>query len=301
VVPGKRVVPWKNVTAAGVPGRPAALVEVIGLLLGFLLFVRLHAAAGKDVASATANALTLQSAERALHVNIEQTANHWLTEHPALIQPAVYCYRLYYAVIVGVLLWVFVRHAEVYRTVRRTLVAMTALILPVYWALPMSPPRFALPGIVDIVADHDLLGSHASRATGNGQNHYSAMPSLHVAWSAWCAYAVWSALRGSHPRLALLWWAFPLGMAAVVLTTGNHYVLDVVGSAVLLVVSIAAGSVWGRLARRWRRARDRRHSGSRLGGSAALQGGGEAGAEWQSRQQGGLQGVVDVGFSGPGG
>jgi hypothetical protein len=184
-------------------------------------------------------------------VDIEQTANEWLAGHPSLIQPAVYYYRLYYAVIVGVLIWVFARHADIYLKVRRTLLAMTALVLPVFWALPLSPPRFALPGVVDIVAEHDIVAGHASRDVGNGQNHYSAMPSLHVGWSAWCAYAVWSALRASHPRLALLAWVFPLGMAADVLTTGNHYVLDIAGSTVLLLGSIAAGSLWGRLAERW--------------------------------------------------
>ncbi|WP_084517896.1 phosphatase PAP2 family protein [Microtetraspora niveoalba] len=235
-----------------VRGRPAVLVEVIVLLLGFLLFTHFHGLAGKDVVSATANALALQSVERALHLDIERTANEWLTEHPALIQPAVYYYRLYYVVLVGVLLWIFVRHADIYIKVRRTLLAMIALVLPVFWALPMSPPRFALPGVVDIVAGYDILGSHASRGAGNGQNLYSAMPSLHVGWSAWCAYAVWSALRDSHPRSALLSWLFPLAMAANVLVTGNHYVLDIVGSGVLLVVSIAAASMWGRLAERRR-------------------------------------------------
>ncbi|MFG6200361.1 phosphatase PAP2 family protein [Nonomuraea sp. JJY05] len=48
---------------------------------------------------------------------------------------------------------------------------------------------------------------------------------------------------------------FPLGMAAVVLITGNHYVLDIAGSAVLLIVSIAVVSAWDHLAER-RRARN---------------------------------------------
>jgi hypothetical protein len=60
-----------NVLFARVRRRPAALVEMVGLLLGFLLFTRLHAAAGKDVATATANALALQSLERALHIDID--------------------------------------------------------------------------------------------------------------------------------------------------------------------------------------------------------------------------------------
>jgi hypothetical protein len=229
---------------------------VIGLLLWFLLFARLHSGMGKDIAAATANALVLQSTEHAVHIDIERSANDWLAGHLVLSHLAVYLYRLYYAVIAGVLLWVFIRHADVYRRVRRTLVAMMVLILPVYWAVPMSPPRFALPGVVDIVAMYDILG-HASRDTGDGQNHYSAMPSLHVGWSLWCAYAVWCALRVAHPRLALLSWIFPLLMATDVLATGNHYLLDVAGSIVLLAVSIVAASMWGRLAERWRHARSR--------------------------------------------
>jgi len=230
------------------PRRPAALVEVVMLALSFLLFSRLHAAAGAGRTAATANARHLQSAESFLHLDVELTANQWLAGHPALIPPAVYCYRLYYAVLLGVLVWVYVRHTEVYRQVRRTLLAMALLALPVFWALPMSPPRFALPGIVDIVAEHDLFDSTASRDLGNGQNHFSALPSMHVGWSAWCAYAMWAALRGTHPRAALLAWGFPLVMTAVVLTTGNHYVLDVAGSAVLLVIAVGVAAVAGRLA-----------------------------------------------------
>ncbi|WP_037973436.1 phosphatase PAP2 family protein [Streptomyces sp. NRRL WC-3742] len=224
------------------------LVEVLGLLLWFLLFTRLHAAAGKDVVAATAHALTLQSAEHALHLDIERSANNWLAGRPLLGHLAVYLYRFYYVAVAGVLLWAFVRNADVYRHARRTLVAMTALVLPVYWAVPMSPPRFVLPGVVDIVARYDIL-SHTSRDTGNGQNHYSAMPSLHVGWSLWSAYVAWSVLRPTHPRLALLPWAFPLLMTADVLTTGNHYVLDVAGSVVLMFVAIATATLWGRLAR----------------------------------------------------
>jgi hypothetical protein len=228
--------------------RPRALVELVGLLVWFVVFARLQSAAGQDVTAATANALALQSAERALQIDIAASANHWLAGHLVLSHLAVYVYRLYYVVVAGVLLWVFLRHAGVYRTVRRTLVAMMVLVLPVYWLVPMSPPRFALPGVVDIVATYDIFGP-ASRDAGNGHQHYTAMPSMHVGWSLWCAYAVWSALRVAHPRLALLSWIFPLLMTAVVLGTGNHYVLDVAGSVALLVVSIAAASTWGRLVR----------------------------------------------------
>jgi hypothetical protein len=218
------------------------VLRELGLLAVVLLaFLRLHAAAGHDLSAAAIHARTLQALERSLGLDIELSVNGWLVGQPVLITLAVLVYRSYYLAVLGVLVWVYVRHAEVYRKVRRALVAMLVLILPVYWAMPMSPPRFAEPGVVDIVAEHDVVNGH--RPDG-----YTAMPSNHVALSAWCAYAVWLALRPTHPRLALLAWLFPLLMTAVVLTTGNHYVLDVVGSAVLLGASIGVASVWGRLA-----------------------------------------------------
>jgi hypothetical protein len=229
----------------GVGGRPGVLVELVLLVVWFLLFTRLAAAAGKDLAAATANAQALQSAEHAVHIDIERSANGWLVDRPVLGQLAVYVYRLYYVAVAGTLVWVFVRHADVYRRVRRTLVAMTVLVLPVYWAVPMSPPRQALPGAVDVVARYDILGE-AARHSWTHPSHYTAMPSMHVGWALWCAFAVWFALRGTHPRLAPLSWLFPALMVAVVLTTGNHYVLDVVGSVALLAVAVAAASVWGR-------------------------------------------------------
>jgi len=227
--------------------RRAAVTEALVVVGVAVLFALLHAAAGTDVAAAEANAEALQTLERALHLDVELGTNRWLVAHDRLIPLAVVVYRSHYAAILGVLVWVFWRHAEVYRHVRRILVAVTLLALPVFWAVPMSPPRFALPGVVDIIAAHDPVAGARSVDPDGGGNHYSAMPSLHVGWAAWCAYAVWSALRGSHPRLALVAWAYPLVMVADVFATGNHYVLDVVGSAALLAVSIGMARLWGRL------------------------------------------------------
>ena len=237
------------------PPRPAAkwwrrpLAELAGLVVGLVLFSRLHNLAGTDVAAATLNAQALQSAERVLHLDVEVPANQWLSEHPTLMQVSVLFYRLYYLPLACVLLWVLFFRAKVYLTLRRILTVMAPLALLIFWLAPMSPPRFALAGIVDIVAEHDLLAGEASRDMANGMNHFSAMPSMHVAWSALCADVAWLALRGKHPQLALLAWLFPIGTVAVVIATGNHYVLDVVGSAVLLGISIAGAAAWARYRR----------------------------------------------------
>lgn len=245
VAPVSRDNGWSDARwpASGSGRAPAALTEVVLLVLVLLAFTRLHSTVGSDAVAATDNARALQSVERQLHLNIELATNRWLTGHATLITPAVVVYRLYYAGLLGVLVWIFLKHADIYRHVRRTFVAMTGLALLAYWALPMSPPRFAQAGIVDTVAENDLLGDRAAHQA----NSFSAMPSLHVGWSAWAAYATWFALRRAHPRGALLAWVFPVVMVADVFATGNHYVLDVVGSALLLGASIAVAHVWSRL------------------------------------------------------
>ena len=228
---------WRGVSSERVRVR---LVELVVLVLVLLTFTRLHAGIGADVGTATANAEALQSIERRLHLDIELATNRRLAGHESLIGPAVVLYRTYYVFLFGALLWVFLRNLDVYRQVRRTLVTMVVLALLTFWLVPMSPPRFAQTGIVDIVAEHDLAGGQVFRES----NTLSAMPSLHVAWSALAAYALWSALRTAHPMAARLVWAFPIAMAADVVATGNHYVLDLVGSAALLLLSIAVAKTW---------------------------------------------------------
>ncbi|MFI5916247.1 phosphatase PAP2 family protein [Dactylosporangium sp. NPDC051541] len=236
-------------------GRLNALIEACILVVGGLVFVFGQQLGGRPASTAFANARSLQSAERWLHIDVEPAMNEWLTGHPWLIVAAVCVYRLYYVVLLGVVVFVFVRHSEVFVHVRRVMVAMALLVLPVYWAVPMAPPRFAVPGVVDIVAEHDLWGRPASGAVDYGQLHFTAMPSMHTGWSLWCAYAVWTALRGRHPRAALLAWVFPLIMIAVVFTTGNHFMLDVVGSCLLLLAAVGAAVGWDYLVRRVRSAR----------------------------------------------
>jgi membrane-associated phospholipid phosphatase len=224
-------------------------VELVLLVVVVLAFSRVHNLLGTDRAAATANALSLQGIEESLGINIELSANQWLATEPSLIRAAVLTYRLYYLPLLAVLLWVLLRHKEIYSRVRNTSIAMAALALLIYWLVPMSPPRFAQDGIVDIVAGNDLFAGSASRDLSSGQNTLSAMPSMHVGWSALCAYAAWLALRERSPRLSLLPWLFPLLMVGVVITTGNHYVLDVVGSALVLLASIGAAGAIDRLSR----------------------------------------------------
>lgn len=222
-------------------------VEVLLLLVGAVLFFRVHDLLGTDAARATENAEHLMALERAVGLDIELGANRWVAGQPVLVAASVLYYRLYYFPLVGVLAWLMVRRAETYRVLRVTILVVAVLALLCYWVLPMSPPRFAMPGIVDLVAEHDPIAGEATRDLTSGKNHFSAFPSMHVGWSALAAYLVWFTLRREHPRAAWLAWLFPAGMVVVVVVTGNHYVLDVVGTVVVLTVALAVTRPWARV------------------------------------------------------
>ena len=68
-------------------------------------------------------------------------------------------------------------------------------------------------------------------------NLYAAMPSLHVAWAAWCAAAVVIATRTRWRHLA---WLYPAATTLVVLASANHFVLDAVAGLAITTLGLLA-------------------------------------------------------------
>jgi membrane-associated phospholipid phosphatase len=208
------------------------------LVAGYLLFGLVRAALDPGRPAATDTAEFVLRLEQTLHLDVEHALNHALLGHPVAIYATGYFYRLCVLAVPAVLVWLSVRWPARYGRLRTVLVVITLLDLLFVWLFPESPPRLAQAGIVDHMADNDILGAAASRTHSQTQNISGAMPSMHVAWTTWCAYAAFSVLRERHPRAAWLTWLFPALVAVVVLVTGHHYVLDVV-AGVALVAAVA--------------------------------------------------------------
>ncbi len=167
----------------------------------------------------------------------------------------------HFIVTFGLLGWLWWQRPDLYRPLRNSLVLINVIGFAVFWRYPVAPPRL-LPGtgFVDIVANSHTFGSWHSGKLAADADQLAAMPSLHLAWASWSALAIW--------RLARRWWwralalLYPVITAVGVLTTGNHYLADVlagVATAVLSVVIVEILLPWGR--RRWRTARGERVPG----------------------------------------
>jgi hypothetical protein len=228
-----------------------------------------------DFHSAVVHARDLLALERLLHIDIEAPANAALAAWTPLAVLASYWYSLlHYVVTPAVLVWAYRRHHGDYRRVRDALVLASAMGLVGFTLLPMAPPRM-LPGFVDTLdstSDVGWWGADASAPRGLGAltNQLAAMPSLHVGWAVWVAWVV--VTHSTRRWVRVLAVAYPIGTTLVVVATANHYLLDAVAGAAVMV----AGH---QLAQRTARARRTKSVGSaqrqRVVEASFGQGGGE--------------------------
>lgn len=230
---------------------PGWLLE-IGLLAGLYLAYSLGRLLGDaDRATAVGNAEALLGWERALGLDVEAWANGVLRPTQGLPWLAVgmsYWYAaLHYVVTPAVLVWAYRVDRRGYPVVRNALVVASVIGLAGFALVPMAPPRM-LPGFTDTLAATSAYGwwgeqASAPRGLGELTNQLAAMPSLHVGWAVWCAWVAWRLTSRRWARALAV--AYPALTTVVVVVTANHYVLDAVAGALVVVAGVA---VAGRLA-----------------------------------------------------
>jgi PAP2 superfamily len=198
--------------------------------------VRLAVRAGQ--AAAFGQAAKLWEAERWLHVDIGPPLNHLVAAEPALAEVTGYYYGLLHFIVTPLTLaWLYLRRPAAFPRLRSALVLATAGANLVYWTWPVAPPRFVVHGMTDVLTRYHILGAGDPRGPDSMVNLYAAMPSLHVAWAIWCAVAVVTATRTRWRHLA---WLYPVATTFVVLASANHFVLDAVGGAAIIVLGLLA-------------------------------------------------------------
>lgn len=155
-------------------------------------------------------------------------------------------------VTIGVLIWIYTRHRERYPLVRNLLMVTTAIALVAFYLYPTAPPRMlGNYGFVDPLQSNHLVGAGGSQPGSYTYNPYAAMPSLHVAYAIVVSWVAFLANRQIVLRvLAVL---YPVVMAATVIISGNHWLLDVAGAVITVLAArlILLGITRGQSALRW--------------------------------------------------
>jgi hypothetical protein len=233
-----------------VPAEPPARTRWWGELLVIAWLAWLYDAVN-DLAPvreklALAHGRGILSFERSLHLSPELALNRWLARHHTLAAILSYYYdNAHFVVTFGLLGWLWWKRADIYRPLRSALVAINVIGLVVFWRYPVAPPRLlAGSGFTDVVAASHTIGSWHTGSLAADADQFGAMPSLHIAWAVWCTLVLWR-LSG-RPWVRVLAVLYPCLTAFAVLSTGNHYLLDLLGGLLtfaLALVLVRVGSV----------------------------------------------------------
>lgn len=184
------------------------------------------------------------SLEHRLGIFHEPVLQGIVLEHRWLVDLAngFYVYG-HWPLILLTLVWLFVNHRPAFHDVRMAMVLSGLVGFACFFLFPMAPPRF-LPeqGFVDTV----VLHSDAYRVLQppSMTNQYAAMPSLHVGWNLLMGIVIFR--HASSRWLRAFGVVMPIGMWAATVATGNHFMVDGIAGAVLVLLVLTAIAWWKR-------------------------------------------------------
>jgi membrane-associated phospholipid phosphatase len=192
---------------------------------------------------------------------VESRIERFVLQVPLLMNAVDLFYALSHALVtLGVLVLVYTLRPAYYPFLRNMLFVTTALALVAYYVYPTAPPRMlGNYGFVDPLQFHNLVSAGGAQADSFTFNPYAAMPSVHVAYALIVAWTLLLSERQLWVRVLAA--CYPFAMAATVVMSGNHWILDVVGA--VATVLLARALLWSitalrddlshRLARVWTR------------------------------------------------
>jgi hypothetical protein len=227
-------------------------VELLAILVFYVAYSairNIHGGNGHAPAHAFDHARQIMSLEHHLGIYHELTFQRWAMHFRPLILFANYFYGSFHFVVTifaGVLL--YRSFSDDYPRFRNTIAIATLLALIGFTFYPLAPPRmFPQLGFVDTLLKDPAFWSFNSGGAAKVSNQFAAMPSVHIAWSTWCALALGPRLKRRAARV--LAWAYPLITLTVIVITANHYLLDAVGGLAVLTMAWIAANTFTRAGR----------------------------------------------------
>ncbi|GGQ62103.1 bifunctional glycosyltransferase 87/phosphatase PAP2 family protein [Streptomyces pilosus] len=219
--------------------RPNLLLELLLIRVTYAAYakVRLAATGGSNSAGrarAEEHGQQILDLERLLHMDIEHAVNHAVVKIGWLRNFFDFYYTSFHFVVpltvLGLLYW---RRPVDYRWARSALGFATLLALVGFWLYPLAPPRL-MPdlGIIDTVHGVQDFSQPDYGTLTHLTNQYAAMPSLHFGWSLWCGLVI--AIIAPRLWMKVLGLLHPLFTAAAIVATGNHWILDAAGGALVV-------------------------------------------------------------------
>ncbi len=228
------------------------LLAQVGLVaVAVLVYFGVRHLTEGGLSAATRNAHRVLEVESWLGLRHEAWFQAQVIGDPTLARLANWVYIFgHWPVIVGVLGWLAWRRPDRFLIYRNALLLSGLVGMVIFASFPVCPPRLLDIGLVDTVTEQS--SAYRVFQPPSLVNQYAAMPSFHAGWDLLMGIALVVESRRLWVRVlgALL----PVAMFLSVVVTANHYLLDpIVGAAIVLAALWAAHRLH---ARRLRDSRD---------------------------------------------
>lgn len=203
---------------------------------------------------ALSHGVLIVDAERFLGIFGEHAIQRWTLTIPALTIASNWWYGcMHFVVTAAVFVWLFRYRSDDFPLWRTTLAIASLMSVIVQGLWPATPPRLlagagATPRFVDSLVRLSSAWSFPGQGSGGIANQYAAMPSMHCVWALWCACVVVPRVRRRWIRAVAI--VYPMVTLAVVVVTGNHYLLDAAGGFAVLGVGYLLARALVRTGRR---------------------------------------------------
>ena len=216
--------------------RPALWREALLCYAFYYAYTRVRGRSRGTALESLRNARRLINWERTLYAYHEHTFQQLVLRSDQMVIALNYFYgTAHFLVTPGIAIALAWRHPASYRVWRNMLAWTTGIALIGYYLFPLMPPRL-VPGLgfTDTMVTHPNAWKLTPIPIWNVGNPYAAMPSLHVAWSLWVCFALIAHVR--RPAVRCIAYAYPVLTVIALVGTGNHFVLDAVGGALVFAV-----------------------------------------------------------------
>jgi hypothetical protein len=221
---------------------PRAVAREVGVIAAAaLVYFGVRGSTEDKVGRAFENADWLSRLERELGIAWEQGLQDLVIDHSWLVTVTnwVYVYG-HWPVIAACGIALYVWRRDHYILLRNAMIVSGLLGFAFFAGFPVAPPRLADAAVVDTVTEY----SEGYRALQPPAltNKYAAFPSLHAGWNLLVGIVLFTAT--THLGVRVFAVAMPLAMAFAVVATANHFVLDVVGGALLVLLGLVVAKSW---------------------------------------------------------
>ena len=230
------------------------IIAIVIILIGYSLVQKKK----QNVKKAFDNAMYVIDKEKKIGIYNELPFQKLFLSNKSFIKIMNFYYGATHIIItLAILILLYTKQTNNFKLWRYTFIIMNCIASIIYYLFPLMPPRLldapcpkdggfggacyidSKQDKYDFVDTIKLYGGPMNFNKGivkDVSNQYAAMPSMHVGYAIWCAYALYQFIHNPWIRVSLL--IYPIITILNIIITANHFWLDAIVGILVFIISL---------------------------------------------------------------